>query len=200
MKVLQSVFLVLLLTVTAFSQPQGIREAVTSDFGLGAFANDSGPILLTVDSALVSRTLDNPYVMFYAYMASKNGNRKISVAVKDIRVLYNGRELTLPTISELRGNYNGINRDYTLYHELGKEGVIASWVRMYMFPPRPNFYPPMNMSTEVAVDTGSMFGFYGFQTPLYLKNPGFSKGDHLTFVVRDRKNPDLMTECEVVIK
>ncbi|MBN1939255.1 MAG: hypothetical protein JW843_06700 [Candidatus Aminicenantes bacterium] len=200
MKIMQSAFLVLLLAAAAFSLPQDFGEAVTTDLGMGAFASDSGPILLTVDSALVSRTLGNPYVMFYAYMASRDGNRKISVAAKEIVVMFNGRELTMPTVSELRSSYKGINRDYERYNQLGKEGVIASWVRNYQFPPRPNFYPPMNMSTEVAVDTGSMFGFYGFQTPLYLKNPGFSKGDKLTFVVKDRKDSSLTSECEVVIK
>lgn len=200
MKILQTLVLVLLIALAGFSRPQDIRESVSTDLGMGAFANDGGPILLTVDAALAARTLDNSYVMFYAYMASKDGNRMISVSAKEIVVHYNGRELTLPTVSELRGNYKGINRDYSRYHQLGKEGVIASWVRMYQFPPRPNFYPPTDMSADVAVDTGSMFGFYGFQTPLYLKNPGFTKGDRLTFVVKDRKNPDLMTECEVVIK
>jgi len=200
MKITHIAFLVLLVAAVAFSLPQDVRESVSVDLGLGAFANESGPILLTVDTALAGRTLNSPYVMFYAYMASKDSNRKISVAAKDIVVLYNGRELTLPKVSELRGNYRGINRDYEMYRQLGKEGVIASWVRMYQFPPRPNFFPPTDMSTEVAVDTGSMFGFYGFDTPLYLKNPGFSKGDKLTFVVKDRKNSDLTSECEVVIK
>jgi len=200
MKIKHVALLVLLVSVAVFSRPQDIGQPATIDLGMGAFANSSGPILLTVDSALVTRTLGNPYVMFYAYMASKDSNRKISVAAKDIIIRYNGKDLSLPTVRELRSNYGGINRDYSLYGQLGKEAVIASWVRMYQFPTRPNFFPPTDMSTDIAVDTGSMFGFYGFDTPLYLKNPGFAKGDKMTFVVKDRKNPDIISECEVVLK
>lgn len=199
MKISRIALFVLLIAAAAFALPQGERESATIDLGMGAFASDSGPILLTIDTALVSRSLDNPYVMFYAYMASKDGDRKISFAAKDIVVLYKGKEYSLPSVSELRSNYKGINRDYDFYRQLGKEGVIASWVRMYQFPPRPNFFPPQDMSMEVAVDTGSVSGYYGFETPLYLKNPGFAKGDKLTFIVKDRRNPDWIGEVDVIL-
>jgi hypothetical protein len=44
-----------------------------------------------------------------------------------------------------------------------------------------------------------MLGDKGFVTPLYFKNPGFAKGDKLTIKVRDKKNPQLAGECEVVL-
>ena len=35
----------------------------TVDLGLGAFANEKGPILIAVDAALVNQDLKSPYVM-----------------------------------------------------------------------------------------------------------------------------------------
>jgi hypothetical protein len=200
MKIARFVFLLVLVSLTAFSLPRQAQEPATKDLGMGAFANDSGPILLAIDSALVLRDMKNPYVMFWAYMASKDGNKSISIMAKDIVVLYKGKELMLPSVKELRENYKGINNDYDMYRQLGKEALVASWVRLYQFPAKPNFYPLTDIRADLASDSGSVAGFYGFETPLYLKNPGLAKGDKLTFIVRDRKDPNLTGECEVVLK
>ena len=210
MKTFRFVLIVLLFSVAAFAQTQEIpppepqtgpdQTVVTKDLGLGAFANDNGSILLAIDTALVTRTLDNPYVMFYAFMASKDINQNISVAAKDIVVVFKGQEYSLPTVKELRTNYNGLIRDFDLYRQLGKEGINASWVRFYDFLPAPNFYPTLDLRSDLATDAGHMYGIRGFETPLYLKNPGLAKGDMLIFKVRDTKNPDLTGECAVTLQ
>jgi len=105
----------------------------------------------------------------------------------------------MPTVKELRAEYAGEIRDIGLYLHLGKEGVIASWARLYEFPERANFFPPLTLTSALPVDQGYMAGYYGFLTPLYFKNPGFAKGDRLTIKVRDKKNPQLTGECEVVL-
>ena len=175
-------------------------DAVTKDLGLGAFANDHGPILLAVDASLALRSLDSPYVMFFAYMASKDMNREITVAAKDIVVFYRDRVLTMPTLKELRANYGGVIRDADFYRELGKEGINASWIKLYDFPRAPNFFPRLDLRSDLAADCGHMYGVRGFYTPLYLKNPGFRRGDKLVFVVHDAKNRELTSECTVVLK
>jgi len=210
MKTFRFVLIVLLLSVAALPQTQETpppepqtgpdQTVVTKDLGLGAFANDNGSILLAIDTALVTRTLDNPYVMFYAFMASKDINQNISVAAKDIVVVFKGQEYSLPTVKELRTNYNGLIRDFDLYRQLGKEGINASWVRFYDFLPAPNFYPTLDLRSDLATDAGHMYGIRGFETPLYLKNPGLAKGDMLIFKVRDTKNPDLTGECAVTLQ
>jgi len=200
MRIARYIFLMSLVALTAFSMSRQVQEPSTKDLGMGAFANDSGPILLAIDASLVLRDMKNPYVMFWAYMASKDGNRSITVDAKDIVVLYKGQELKLPSVKELRDAYSGINKDYDFYRQLGKEALVASWVRMYQFPSKQNFYPLTDLRSDLAVDSGSMAGFYGFETPLYLKNPGFAKGDKLTFIVRDKKDPNLIGECDVILK
>ncbi|MHB8054616.1 MAG: hypothetical protein ACYDH3_05160 [Candidatus Aminicenantales bacterium] len=171
----------------------------SKDLGMGAFANSNGPILLAIDTSLASRMLDSPYVMFYAYMAAKDMNQSISVAAKDVVVLYKDRVLTMPKVKEIRANYGGFFRDSDFYRELGKEGINASWIKLYDFPRAPNFYPRLDLRSDLAADYGHMYGIRGFRTPLYFKNPGFAKGDKLVFMVHDVKKPALTGECTVVL-
>lgn len=105
----------------------------------------------------------------------------------------------MPSFKELRDKYGAEIRDIELYRRLGKEGIGSSWVRLYEFPESANFFPPLTMSSALAVDQGYMVSNKGFLTPLYFKNPGFVKGDKLTIKVRDKKNPELSGECEVVL-
>ena len=105
----------------------------------------------------------------------------------------------MPSVKELRANYKGELRDVDLYQRLGKEAVISSWVRMYQFPESANFFPTLTQAATLPTDEGHMVGYLGFLTPLYFKNPGFAKGDRLTIKVRDKKNPELAGECEVIL-
>jgi hypothetical protein len=192
MKNLKVVFLLLLLCAAAYSQ--------TQDLGLGAFANEHGAILVAVDAALVDFQMDRPYVMFVVYMAAKNQNQNIVVGRDTVVMVYQGTEYKMPTFKELRENYKGEIRDVDFYRHLGKEGIISSWVRFYNFTARTDFFPPATMGSSLAVDEASMYSFTGFRTKVYFKNPGFKKGDKMTFKVWDKKNPKLSGEVEVVLK
>jgi len=172
----------------------------TKDLGLGAFSNESGAVLVAVDAAVVNQMKDNPYVMFVLFLASKDQNQAITIAAKDVVMVYKGRELRMPSVKELRAEYQGGARDLDFYRRLGKEGIMASWVRLYEFPEKANFFPPLTLASSLAVDEGYLIGNKGFLTPLYFKNPGFAKGDTLTIKVRDKKNPELIGECDVVLK
>jgi hypothetical protein len=191
-KVLKSVLLVLLLCAAA-AYPQ------TKDLGMGAFENERGPILLAVDASLVDFQLHAPYVMFVMYMASKSQNQDIVVSRNTIEMIYNGQTYKMPTLKELRENYQGEIHDIDFYRHLGKEGIIASWVRFYNFPHEGDFFPPLTMRSQVATDQGSMYGFFGFRTKLYFKNPGFKKGDKVTFKVWDMKDPKIVSTVDVVL-
>ena len=192
MRILRSVFLLLVLCAVAYPQ--------TQDLGLGSFSNDQGTIKLAVDASLVDREIDNPYVMFVLYMASKSENQNITVNRKDVTMVYNGQEYNMPSVEELRKNYGGEIHDVDFYRHLGKEGIYSSWVRFYKFTARTDFFPPLAPRAPLAVDEGSMYGYTGFRTKCYFKNPGFKKGDKLTLKVRDKNNPQLMGEVEVVLK
>jgi len=166
---------------------------------MGAFSNESGGILIAVDASLVNRTLDSPYVMFVVFLAAKDRDQAISVAAKDVVMVYKGQEYPMSSVKDLREAYRGEIRDIDFYRHLGKEGINSSWIRIYDFPERANFFPPLTLRAPLAVTEGHMFGNKGFMTPMYFKNPGFAKGDKLTIKVRDMKNPQLAGECEVVL-
>jgi hypothetical protein len=193
MKPLRVALIVLALVAAAASFAQ------STDHGMGAFSNDSGPILVAVDAQLVGRALHSPYTMFVLFMGVKDKTGSINVASKDVVMVYKGQEYHMPSLGELREKYSGGLRDLGLYRRLGKEGLIASWVRFYDFPESANFFPPLTLRAPLPIDEGHMSAWYGFMTPLYFKNPGFAKGDRVTIKVRDAKNPAVTGECEVVL-
>jgi hypothetical protein len=192
MKILKSVLLVLVLCAAA-AYPQ------TKDLGMGAFENEHGPILLAVDAALVDFQLNSQYVMFVMYMASRDHNKDIVVGRDSISMIYNGKEYLMPSLKELHDSYKGEIHDLDFYRHLGKEGIIATWARFYNFPERADFFPPLTMRSGVAVDEGSMYSFTGFRTKTYFKNPGFKKGDKVTFKVWDKKDPSISSTIDVVL-
>lgn len=191
MKIITSVSLLLLMCAAAYGQ--------TQDLGLGAFANERGPILVAVDAALVDFQIQSPYVMFVMYMAPKNLSQDIIVSRDTIVMVYQGKEYKMPSLKELRANYRGEIHDIDFYRHLGKEGIISTWVRFYNFPQRADFFPPLTLGSAPSVDEASMYGFVGFRTKAYFKNPGFKKGDKVTFKVWDKKDPKITGEVEVVL-
>jgi len=192
MKVLKIALVVLVLVAAAYPQ--------TKDLGMGAFSNESGAILMAVDASLVNQSIDTPYAMFVLFMAANDKGASLTVAAKDVVMVYKGKEYRMPSLSELREDYSGGIRDLEFYRQLGKEGIISSWVRLYQFPERANFFPPLTLRSALAVTEGHMSNFYGFITPIYFKNPGFAKGDTLTIKVKDVKDPSITGECDVVLK
>jgi len=192
MKILKVAAILLVLAAAAYPQ--------TQDLGMGAFANESGPILMAVDAQLVDQSIDRPYAMFVLFMGARDRNTSITVAAKDIVMVYKGQEYAMPTLAELRDKYRGELRDLNFYRRLGKEGIIASWVRLYDFPERATFFPPLTMRSTLPITEAHMLALDGYMTPIYFKNPGFAKGDKLTIKVRDAKKPDITGQCEVVLQ
>ena len=191
MKILKTVSLLLLLGVAAYGQSENL--------GMGAFSNEHGPILLVADASLVDFQIKSPYVMFVMYMAAKNVNQNIVVSRDTVVMVYQGQEYKMPSFKELQEKYNGEIRDLNFYRHLGKEGIISSWARLYNFPQRADFFPPVNLRGTLSVDEASMYSFTGFRTKVYFKNPGLKKGDKVTFRVWDKKDPKISGEIEVVL-
>lgn len=191
MKIAKIGLIALILAIAAHAQ--------TKDHGLGAFSNESGGILVAIDASLVNLDRHNPYVMFVAFFATADQNRSVTIAAKDVVMVYKGREYPMPSVKELRREYQGAIRDVSFYQRLGKEGISSSWIRFYDFPERSHFFPPLTLNAPLAAAEGSMAGQHGFMTPLYFKNPGFAKGDKLLIKVRDAKDPGIAGECDVVL-
>jgi hypothetical protein len=192
MKALTAVLAVLFLFSAAFAQ--------TKDLGMGAYSNEKGPILLAVDSSLVSLQVKEPYVMFVVYMAARDSNQNIVVGRDGIVMVYKGQEYKMPALKALRQDYKGEIHDLGFYRHLGKEGLIAAWIRLYRFPDQGDFFPPVSMRAQVVTDEGSMAAQLGFRTKCYFKNPGFQKGDKLIIRVTAKNNPTLTGEVEVTLK
>lgn len=183
-----------LFILVAFAYPQ------TEDLGMGAFSNEKGPIKLAVDAGLVNLDINSPYVMFVVYMASGKDNQNIVVARDGVVMIYKGQEYRMPSLEELRKNYKGEIRDVNMYRHLGKEGIIASWMRFYDFPQQGQFFPPLTLNDQLPRDEGSMFNFTGFRTVCYFKNPGFKPGDTLVLRVTAKNKPELVSEVTVTLK
>jgi hypothetical protein len=192
MKIFTTVLALLVLSAVAFPQ--------TEDLGMGAFSNEKGPIMLAVDASLINLDLTSPYVMFVVYMASKSENQNIAVSRDGVVMVYNGQEYKMPSLQDFRKNYKGEIRDVNFYRQLGKEGIISSWMRLYDFPASGDFFPPLTLRAPLKTDEGSMYNFTGFRTKCYFKNPGFKKGDKLILRVTAKNKPELTGEVEVVLK
>ncbi len=192
MRIFKVCFAFFLLCASAYAQ--------TQDLGMGAFANEKGPILIAVDAALVDFQIDKPYVMFVIYLGAKSENQNIVVSRDTVAMVYEGQEYKMPLFRELRENYKGEIRDLDFYRHLGKEGIVSTWARFYNFPQKADFFPPETPGSTLAVDEASMYSFTGFRTKAYFKNPGFKKGDTITFKVWDKKDSKLSGEVDVVLK
>jgi hypothetical protein len=191
MKVLKAVFLLLVVCAAAYPQ--------TKDLGLGAFANDKGPIMLAVDASVVDRELKSPYLMFVLYMGAAKEGEDFTIGRDNVVMIYQGQEYKMPSIKDLRKDYGTEIRDINLYRHLGKEGIVSSWIRFYRFPRRYDFFPPLTISA-LPVDEGYVDDFIGFRTKAYFKNPGLNKGDKLTIKVSDKNKPQITGQCDVVIQ
>jgi len=189
--------LALLLSIAVIA---GTAMAQTEDLGLAQFANEETPIMLAVDASFAARNLDNPYLLFVLYLAGKSKLQEVTVGRDNVTMVYQGQEIKMPTVKELRSSYRGQIRDYDFYRHLGKEGLMASWVRFFQFPGGTEFFPLPTIDSPTASDYGSAFNYQGFVTPIYFKNPGFKKGDSFVLKVRDKDDPELFGEVTVVLK
>jgi hypothetical protein len=192
MKLVKTVLAVLVIVAAAYAQ--------TEDLGMGAFSNEKGPIKLAVDAGLVNLEINTPYAMLVVYMAAGKDNQNIVVARDGVVMIYKDQEYKMPSLEELRKNYGGEIRDVNLYRHLGKEGIIASWMRFYDFPLQGQFFPPLTLNAQLPRNEGSMFNFTGFRTMCYFKNPGFKRGDSFILRVTAKNKPELVSEVTITLK
>jgi hypothetical protein len=175
----------------------GMVHAQTVDLGQDLFFNNEGEIVVCVDAALAVRTMDSPYVMFMVFMGSKSQD-SISVHRDDVAMVYKGQEYQMPSMEEWRKECRSANHDAELYRRLGKEALAQSQMRFWQYRWDYDFFPVLGKG-GLPSDQLSMSGNMGARTKIYFKNPGFQKGDELVIKVKDRKNPDLVGYCAVVL-
>jgi hypothetical protein len=94
-------------------------------------------------AALVDFQIHSPYVMFVLYMAPKDQRKEIVVGRDTIAMVYKGQEYKMPSLKELRDDYQGEIHDIDFYRHLGKEGTDSSWIRFYNFARGVDFFPAL---------------------------------------------------------
>lgn len=175
----------------------GMAAAQTVDLGQDVFFNNEGDIVVCIDAALAVRTMDSPYVMFMLYMGSK-AQGSLSVQRDDVVMVYKGQEIQMPSLDEWRKEYRNANQDAEIYRRLGKETLAQSQMRFWQFRWDYDFFPVLGKGSLPA-DQLSMSGNIGARSKVYFRNPGFQNGDELVIKVKDRKDPNLIGYCAVIL-
>jgi len=175
----------------------GSLGAQTLDLGQGVFYNDEGPIVVAIDASVVILKPDSPYVMFMAYMGM-GVRRSVTITRDTVTLIYQNKEYKMPSVKELRANYQNERNDTELYNRGGKESLILSQMKNWEYQPDVNFFPSLS-SGIVSQNSGSMTNSLGIKTRMYFKNPGFKKGDQLLIKITDKKDPALAGSCEVIL-
>jgi hypothetical protein len=126
--------------------------------GQNAYHNDDGQINIAADAVLVIRDLKSPYTPFYLFFG----------ADKDVEATIS-RDSKMPSLAELRSNYNRDNRDLGTYLRMGKQALITSNLRGYDFQENVDFFPGRTESM-IHTQEGSISSNIGFFTRVYFKN------------------------------
>jgi hypothetical protein len=172
--------------------------AANEYIGQNAYHNDGGQINIAADAVLVIRDLKSPYTPFYLFFGADK-DAKATISRDSVSLVHDGQEYKMPTLGELRSNYNRDNRDLGTYQRMGKQALITSKLRGYDFQEMVNFFPSRTESLT-STEEGSISGNIGFFTRVYFKNPGFEEGDIVTIKVQDKDDASISGSVEIILK
>ncbi len=144
---------------------------------------------MAVDAAMVNQAIGSPYAMFVLFVGIGDKKGSVSVAAKDIVMVYKGQEIHMPSLSDLRKNYGGGIRDLDFYARLGKEGIISSWVKFYDFPDSDNFFPPLALSSNLALTEGHMTALPRLHDPPLFQESRLCQGGQADDQGQGREEP-----------
>ena len=161
----------------------------TRHLGNYSYINTDGEINIAVNAAVAAKNLNLQYLPFIAYMGCDVGSMAV-VDRKSVVLMYKGKAYHLPTMKELRQNYNRDVMDMTLFaREI--EHIFPSEMSNYRYQPWVDFCPARTEPRKVPSSTVTLTSSNGVKTKLYFKNPGIKKGDTAVLKVVDKKNPDI---------
>lgn len=174
-----------------------LLSAQTVHLGQHVFYNTEGPINLAVDAGLSVQRLESDYVPFVVYMGADQGV-KGDIPRENVIFLYRDRELRLPDIKVFRREYRSDSRDLRVYENYyaGVESLVLTQMRTYRFQWEYDFFPARN-TDRLVTDEGTVTSSLGFKSFLYVKNPGFQKGDIVVIKVFDKADPKIWGACAV---
>ncbi len=178
--------LILLAALFLLIPPMG---AQTTQLGEDVFSSDEGAINLAVQSGVAARRLDSDYLMFMLFMGADEGV-SATITPQEIVMITNDTSIPMPSLKELRENYNGDARDLRTYNNLTQAPLYSSKLRFLVFTNSRDFFPSRR-EAHVPLKAATVNSDIGFSTRVYFKNPGLQKGDAIAIFVRDRDNPEI---------
>ncbi len=185
--------------VTSFILSLAISlSAQTQDIGQGAFFNDAGQINIIVDASIAVRFIDSDYIMFMVYLLADKGVTA-NVNRDTVVILYKEEVHKMPSIKDFRKEFRQESRDMRIYDRMGKDSLVMSQFYGYSFNPTFDFFP-LRIEPQISTDRATITSSMIVQTKVYIKNPGFKKGDVLGIGVRDIEDPNIKGSCAVVLK
>ncbi len=184
--------LILFLMVLVFGT---VGFSKTRHLGNYSYIDTDGAINIAVNAAVAAKNLNRKYIPLIAYMGADVGTMA-TVERKSIVLEYKGKEYHLPTMKELRQNYNRDVMDMTLFaNEI--EHIFPSEMSNYRYQPWIDFCPARTEPRKLAPGDVTLSSSTGVKTKLYFKNPGIKKGDTAILRVHDKKNPDIKGELTI---
>jgi len=163
--------------------------AKTRHLGNYSYINTDGEINIAVNAVVAAKNLNLKYLPFIAYMGCDVGSMAV-VDRNSIVLVYQGKEYHMPTLKELRQNYNRDVMDMTLFaREI--EHIFPSEMSNYKYQPWVDFFPARTEPRKLSPNDVTLTSSTGVKTKLYFKNPGIKKGDTAVLKMVDKKNPDI---------
>lgn len=161
----------------------------TRHLGNYSYINTDGKINIAVNAAVAAKNLNRKYIPLIAYMGCDVGSMAV-VERKSVVLEYKGKRYYLPSMKELRQNYDRDVMDMTLFAK-EIEHIFPSEMSNYTFQPWVDFCPARTEPRKLAPAEVTLTPTIGVKTKLYFKNPGIKKGDTAVLKVVDKKNPDI---------
>ena len=174
-----------------------LLAAQTLDMGQNTFLNKDGPLNVLVEAGVAASYLDSPYAFFILRMGM-DANRYGAIDRNSITLIYKGQEYKMPSLKEFRKNYNQERRDMRAYQRLPEEPLIMAGMNTLQYNSSFDFFPLRNERGK-STDSGSISASIGLRTRVYFKNPGFEPGDRFIIQVKDRKDPEVVTNVVVIL-
>jgi hypothetical protein len=170
--------------------------AQTMDMGDYVYFNNDGDLNVLVEAGVAVRSLDSPYVLFVLSMGM-DANKHANIDRDSITLIHEGKEYKMPDLKTFRSEYKNENRDWRVYQKLGYEQTVFSGMNTYQYNSTFDFFPLRNQY-GISTDSGSISGTIGLRTKVYFKNPGFEVEDKFIIQVKDRDNPEIVTNVVVI--
>ncbi len=168
--------------------------AETRHLGNYSYIDTDHPLLIAVNASVAAKHTSKGYLPLVAYIGGDHGVTA-TLNHASFTLIYKGQEIPLPSLKELRTDYNQDVMDLTILSK-ETEHVFPSEMSRFDYQKRVDFFPARNQSF-VAAEEATVNWKQGLRTKLYFKNPGIEKGDTAILQIVPEGKPDLTSKIEI---